>query len=132
MSEKKLEPKLITVLREGYSFSHFSKDLTAGVIVGIVALPLAIGFTTVIDGRVDKIVENLAIIKPTIMGAVPRIFEKVHSRINEMMVREGGVKKALFDWAGFDIRSESAGFDRRSVIATSTKWVLELGPRPTR
>ncbi|MEZ4746347.1 MAG: sulfate permease [Calditrichia bacterium] len=44
MSEKKLEPKLITVLREGYSFSHFSKDLTAGVIVGIVALPLAIAF----------------------------------------------------------------------------------------
>ena len=44
MSEKKLEPKLITVLREGYTFSHFSKDLTAGVIVGIVALPLAIAF----------------------------------------------------------------------------------------
>ena len=65
----------------------------------MLALPLAIGFPTVIDGRVDKIVENLAIIKPTIMGAVPRIFEKVHSRINEMMVREGGVKKALFDWA---------------------------------
>jgi len=65
----------------------------------MLALPLAIGFPTVIDGRVDKIVENLAIIRPTIMGAVPRIFEKVHSRINEMMVKEGGAKKKLFDWA---------------------------------
>ena len=65
----------------------------------MLALPLAIGFPTVIDGRVDKIVENLAIIKPTIMGAVPRIFEKVHARINETMIKEGGVKKSLFDWA---------------------------------
>jgi SulP family sulfate permease len=44
MSERKLEPKLITVLKEGYNFSLFTKDLTAGVIVGIVALPLAIAF----------------------------------------------------------------------------------------
>lgn len=65
----------------------------------MLALPLAIGFPTVIDGRVDKIVENLAIIRPTIMGAVPRIFEKVHSRINEMMAKEGGLKKSMFDWA---------------------------------
>lgn len=65
----------------------------------MLALPLAIGFPTVVDGRVDKIVDNLAIIKPTIMGAVPRIFEKVHARINEMMAKEGGLKKTLFDWA---------------------------------
>jgi len=65
----------------------------------MLALPLAIGFPTVIDGRVDKIVENLAIIRPTIMGAVPRIFEKVHGRINEMMAKESGVKKSMFDWA---------------------------------
>ena len=65
----------------------------------MLALPLAVGFPTVVDGRVDKIVENLAVIRPTIMGAVPRIFEKVHSRINETMVNEGGLKKTLFDWA---------------------------------
>jgi len=65
----------------------------------MLSLPLAIGFTTVIDGRVDKIIENLTVIRPTIMGAVPRIFEKVHGRINEMMAKEGGVKKRLFDWA---------------------------------
>lgn len=65
----------------------------------MLALPLQIGFPTVIDGRVDKIIENLAVIRPTIMGAVPRIFEKVHGRINEMMIKEGGVKKRLFDWA---------------------------------
>jgi SulP family sulfate permease len=40
----RFEPKLITVLREGYSRQQFLSDLTAGVIVGIVALPLAIAF----------------------------------------------------------------------------------------
>ncbi len=39
-----LEPKLITVLREGYDRNQFFKDLLAGIVVGIVALPLAIAF----------------------------------------------------------------------------------------
>lgn len=40
----KLEPKLITVFKEGYSFKKLYDDAIAGVIVGIVALPLAIAF----------------------------------------------------------------------------------------
>lgn len=36
-------PKLVSALRH-YSFSKFKDDLTAGVVVGIVALPLAIAF----------------------------------------------------------------------------------------
>ena len=38
------EPKLLTILREGYSRKDFSSDLVGGVVVGIVALPLAIAF----------------------------------------------------------------------------------------
>src|SRR5437763_10316152 len=41
---QRLEPKLITVFREGYSSEKFIADLIAGLIVGIVALPLAIAF----------------------------------------------------------------------------------------
>jgi len=44
MNTRKLEPKLLTVLKEGYTRSNFLKDLTSGIIVGIVALPLAIAF----------------------------------------------------------------------------------------
>lgn len=40
----RLEPKLLTVLREGYGWSDFRRDALAGLIVGIVALPLAIAF----------------------------------------------------------------------------------------
>lgn len=44
MSHHRLEPKLLSILRKGYSAKDFSSDLVAGVIVGIVALPLAIAF----------------------------------------------------------------------------------------
>ncbi len=39
---RKLEPKLLTVLREGYSLKQFKGDLLGGLTVGIVALPLSI------------------------------------------------------------------------------------------
>jgi SulP family sulfate permease len=42
MESSKLEPKLWTVIKEGYSAKAFGKDLVAGLIVGIVALPLSI------------------------------------------------------------------------------------------
>jgi len=39
-----LEPKLFTVLREGYHRQDLLRDALAGVVVGIVAIPLAIAF----------------------------------------------------------------------------------------
>jgi len=38
------EPKLLTVIKEGYTAKIFGQDLWAGIIVGIVALPLSIAF----------------------------------------------------------------------------------------
>ncbi len=40
----RLEPKLFSILRQGYSKEQLKADVVAGVIVGIVALPLAIAF----------------------------------------------------------------------------------------
>ena len=60
---------------------------------------LQIGFPTAVDGRVDKIIENLAVVQPTFMGAAPRIFEKAHGRIVTMAKNEGGLKAKLFDRA---------------------------------
>lgn len=39
-----LRPKIVDVLREGYRFNDFTRDLTGGVVTGIVAIPLAIAF----------------------------------------------------------------------------------------
>lgn len=42
---RSFRPKLYLLLKEeGYSFANFSKDLMAGVIVGILALPMSIAF----------------------------------------------------------------------------------------
>ncbi|TCO45094.1 long-chain acyl-CoA synthetase [Kribbella antiqua] len=65
----------------------------------LLAVQFQIGFATAIDGRIDKIVENAAVVQPTFMAAAPRIFEKAHARIVTMMEAEGGVKAKLFHWA---------------------------------
>jgi long-chain acyl-CoA synthetase len=44
-------------------------------------------------------VPNLAIVRPTFMGAAPRIFEKAYGRIVTMARAEGGAKARIFDWA---------------------------------
>jgi long-chain acyl-CoA synthetase len=68
----------------------------------LLSTQLAIGFPTAVDGRVDKIVENAATVRPTFMGAAPRIFEKAHDRIVLMQKAEGGLKEKIFNKA-FDI-----------------------------
>jgi long-chain acyl-CoA synthetase len=65
----------------------------------LLTLPLQIGFPTALDGRVDKIVDNLAVVSPTFMGAAPRIFEKAYARITNTVRAEGGFRAKLFDWA---------------------------------
>ncbi|MGI9155909.1 MAG: AMP-dependent synthetase/ligase [Marmoricola sp.] len=60
---------------------------------------LACGFPTAVDGRVERIIDNLAVVKPTFMGAAPRIFEKAHGRITTMQHNEGGLKEKIFNQA---------------------------------
>ncbi|MBK6849919.1 MAG: long-chain fatty acid--CoA ligase [Proteobacteria bacterium] len=60
---------------------------------------LHIGFPTTVDGRVPKLIENLAVVRPTFMAASPRIFEKVYSKVLTGIAEAGGVKRSLFHWA---------------------------------
>jgi long-chain acyl-CoA synthetase len=62
-------------------------------------MQLQIGFISAVDGRVDKIVDNLAVIKPTFMGAPPRIYEKVMGKVVSTTEQEGGAKVKIFHWA---------------------------------
>ena len=65
----------------------------------LVTAQLAVGFPTAVDGRVDKIVENMAEIHPTFMGAPPRILEKAHARDGRVDDRrEGRLTARLFAW----------------------------------
>ncbi len=65
----------------------------------LISTQLACGFASAIDARVDKIVENTGFVKPTFMGAAPRIFEKAYSRIITTQQNQGGLKAQLFNTA---------------------------------
>jgi long-chain acyl-CoA synthetase len=65
----------------------------------LLSTQLAVGFPTAVDGRVERIVDNLAIVKPTFMGAAPRIFEKAYGKIVQMQEQEGGLKLKIFNQA---------------------------------
>jgi long-chain acyl-CoA synthetase len=46
-----------------------------------------------------KIVPNLAEVRPTYFPSVPRIFEKIYTAATANVEKEGGLKKAVFNWA---------------------------------
>ncbi|MFE5742313.1 AMP-dependent synthetase/ligase [Streptomyces celluloflavus] len=69
----------------------FGKVLTAGQI--------SVGHVIAVDGRVDKIIENLPVVRPTYMAAVPRIFEKVYNGVVAKAREGGGAKYKVFQWA---------------------------------
>ena len=46
-----------------------------------------------------KILPNLAEVEPTYFPSVPRIFEKIYTTATSAMEKEGGLKKAVFDWS---------------------------------
>lgn len=91
----------------------------------LLSVQLGIGFATAVDGRVDKIIDNLSVVKPTFMGAAPRIFEKAYSRIVTMQANEGGAKEKLFKKA-FAVGLE---VDRRKREGQSIPAGLKLQHR---
>ncbi len=69
----------------------FGKTLLCGIV--------HVGVPTYIDGRVDKLVDMLAVVRPTLMCAAPRVFEKVYNRTVTTALSAGGLKAKIFGWA---------------------------------
>jgi long-chain acyl-CoA synthetase len=46
-----------------------------------------------------KILPNLGELHPTYFPSVPRIFEKIYTAATSGMEKEGGIKKAIFEWS---------------------------------
>jgi long-chain acyl-CoA synthetase len=65
----------------------------------LLALQLTIGFSSAVDGNLDRIVENLAAVRPTFMAGAPRIFEKVRAKVRLTTQGQGGIRAKIFDWA---------------------------------
>ncbi|MEV6346720.1 long-chain fatty acid--CoA ligase [Actinoplanes sp. NPDC051851] len=69
----------------------FGKTLLCGIV--------HVGVPTYVDGRVDKLIDKLAVIRPTLMCAPPRIFEKVYNKTVTSGLSGGGLKPKIFSWA---------------------------------
>ncbi|MBT5416083.1 MAG: AMP-binding protein [Rhodospirillaceae bacterium] len=73
--------------------SH-SYEHTAGLY-----FPISIGAQVYYAESIEKLATNMQEARPTLMTAVPRLYETMHARITRDVERAGGLKKSLFDKA---------------------------------
>lgn len=85
---------------------------------------------------IDKLSENAQEIKPNVMTAVPRLYEKIYDKIYAKGVDLTGVKKKLFFWAiDLGLKYEPYGangwwYEKQLAIARKlifSKWQAALG-----
>jgi long-chain acyl-CoA synthetase len=57
------------------------------------------GVTLVFAESLDTIARDIKAVRPMLMTGVPRVFEKLHTRIMEKGLAEAGIKAAIFRWA---------------------------------
>ncbi|MFC8247353.1 AMP-dependent synthetase/ligase [Streptomyces chartreusis] len=94
--------------------SHvFGKALIAGQVQS--------GHVMAVDGRIDRIITNLPVIRPTIMASAPRVFEKVYNGIAAKARAEGGAKYKIFQWAAKVARDHArTGQEQRAATGRRT------------
>jgi long-chain acyl-CoA synthetase len=61
---------------------------------------------------IERVPENLAEVRPTILVGVPRIFEKVYAKAKLKAAVSGGIKERIFDWAIENAKSDAATRER--------------------
>jgi long-chain acyl-CoA synthetase len=74
----------------------------------------------------QTIVDDLALVRPTLLIAVPRVFNKVYTGLNDKVEKEGGVAKFLFDMG------QKAAAEKRAAVGNAgllTRWKLALVDR---
>jgi len=70
--------------------SHAYEHTVGGVLMPSIGAQIYFGEGT------DKLASNMLEVRPTIMTAVPRLYETLHARISHQMTQDGGLKAALF------------------------------------
>jgi long-chain acyl-CoA synthetase len=65
------------------------------------------GHEMAIDGDVQKVADNIHETRPTVVASVPRIFEKVYSKVVSQGLESPGLRGKLFKWA-LDVNEQYA------------------------
>ena len=83
------------------------------------------GVTVAFAESMDTVVKNFAEVKPTVVTAVPRVYEKIYARVLENALAGGAIKKRIFFWArsiGLRAADERlAGREPRGGLALQAK-----------
>ncbi len=82
---------------------------------------ISMGCTVAFAESIEKLVDNIAEVKPTLLVSVPRIFNKIYDGLNKKMNEAGGLKKKLF-WAGM----ENEGERRKLALGGRSSLMLNL------
>jgi len=86
-------------------------------------LPMMAGAAVAHARSVPQLAEDLLRVKPTVLIAVPRIFERVHGRIMEQLQKQSGAARTLFRAT---VRLGWQNFQRRQGRARWTPGLLVL------
>ena len=62
-------------------------------------LPVSLGAQIYYAEHVDKLIDDMAAVRPTLMLAVPRLYEVMHQRIMRSVDKTTGLRRRLFDRA---------------------------------
>ena len=85
-------------------------------------LPVMSGSAVAYARSILQLADDLQHIRPTVMIAVPRIFERVFARIQGQMEKQSGFKRALFNmtteigWHRFEYQQGRAGWRPRLLL----------------
>lgn len=82
---------------------------------------LSVGTTIAYAESIETIQTNLVEIKPTIMTSVPRLFEKVYTKVLDEINGGSALKKKIFNWA------VEVGKERYDLYLNSSVQDLALG-----
>jgi long-chain acyl-CoA synthetase len=82
----------------------------------VVYMYLCAGTTVAFAESSDTLARDLVTIRPTLMTAVPRVFEKLHARVHETAAKGSVLDRAMFRWAvGVGLRRSAAVRSGRQV-----------------
>ena len=93
------EEAFLSFLPLSHSYEH-----TAGMM-----FPISLGAEIYFAEGAETLAANLPEARPTIMTAVPRLYETMHQRIRRGMEREKGLKRTLFETAVANGRKRLTG-----------------------
>ena len=84
------------------------------------------GITIAYVEAVEQVSQAMLELHPTVLAAVPRVFEKIYTRIIEQGSKAQGAKRKIFDWA-MKIAKQSAGWrcgEKQVPFGVKAQWAL--------